>query len=185
MCFCKDSRMTSQIINQKHKYGETALMEAVRHGALSCVREMDKLVNVEWDTRNVHNECLEDVARINDLTTDRRPVLKFLQDRNLPKSDIILSDGTNYILSVELELRAWAFLQGLSWNQLPTTDTPDPVQMSDQDATTPECVDCLLLGRFCWKTNQMRFRIHENQKMVSYWPLRVSTALLNTLFEKG
>ena len=44
--------MTSQIINQKHKYGETA----VRHGALSCVREMDKLVNVEWDTRNVHNE---------------------------------------------------------------------------------------------------------------------------------
>ena len=75
----KDSRMTSQIINQRHKYSESALMEAVRHGALSCVREMDKLVNVDWDTRNVHNEFLEDVARITDLTTDRRPVLKFFR----------------------------------------------------------------------------------------------------------
>ena len=59
----QDSRMNSRIINIKNNAGNTALVYAVEENYLPCVERMAELDGVDWETRNMKEESLEDVAR--------------------------------------------------------------------------------------------------------------------------
>ena len=59
----KDRNMNSKIINTKTNGGVTALMVAVEENYLPCVERMAELDGVDWETRNMKEESLEDVAR--------------------------------------------------------------------------------------------------------------------------
>ena len=59
----KDRNMNSRIINTKTNGGVTALMVAVEENYLPCVERMAELDGVDWETGNMKEESLEDVAR--------------------------------------------------------------------------------------------------------------------------
>ena len=47
-----DSRMTEQLVNMKNRFGETALMMALKGGFVYNVIEICKLEGVDWKTKN-------------------------------------------------------------------------------------------------------------------------------------
>ena len=69
-----DRRVTREVLNMKDGYGDTALMTAVKHGYVDCVKEMAKLVGVNWDTKNVMGENLKTVAK----KKNQEAVLRYL-----------------------------------------------------------------------------------------------------------
>jgi len=76
--YIQAERCTASIINMKSNAGDTALMGAVTHGNLDCVKEMENAPGVDFDTRNNYGDTLIEVARRH----NRMDVLRYLEERN-------------------------------------------------------------------------------------------------------
>ena len=61
--FCKDKRCTPSIINMKNTWREAALSRAVSKGYLDFIKELDKVVGVDFILRDIDGSTLIDVAR--------------------------------------------------------------------------------------------------------------------------
>jgi len=78
--FGQDSRCTPSVVNAKDQWGQTALMTAVDHGHLDCVKEMERLAGIDFGTENDKGETLLEVAR-KSKQGNHIQVLQYLSDR--------------------------------------------------------------------------------------------------------
>jgi len=76
--FCQDRRCTEEIINQKNKYGQTAVMLAVQFGALKCLKELDSIKYVDWETKKNGKSLMDEAYHFG-----QRETLDFLNGRSL------------------------------------------------------------------------------------------------------
>jgi len=73
----EDRRCSAQLLNLKNNAGNTPVMLAVERGHLECVREMEKLAGVDFETRNSQGETMIEVAR----RCDHHQIVQFLEMR--------------------------------------------------------------------------------------------------------
>ena len=76
--YCQDKRITADIINQKDKWGNTPLMEAVENGSLDALKELSKVDLVDWNTKDGNGRTVMEVAFL----YKQRNVVRYLRSRN-------------------------------------------------------------------------------------------------------
>ena len=74
--FCQDRRCTEEIINKKNKYGQTAVMLAVQFGALKCLKELDSIKSVDWETTKKGKSLIDEAFRF-----CQKETMEFLRER--------------------------------------------------------------------------------------------------------
>merc|ERR1712187_180025 len=80
---CQDSRCSPGVVNKKNRYGNTALMAAVRYGHLDIVKELDR-EGTDFFTGDRYGATLIEMAR---RRRNKAEVLKYLMER--PKVDTL------------------------------------------------------------------------------------------------